>query len=385
MEALTNHLKQLYEQSPSSRYYNVDVLRYQIAPIQEFERCPLQVCAYWKSEPKLTKLRIDFKHSSKCGLNLERLRDVKFCVDLANFIPAGVDVSSLSPDSLSSLRLNNNNNNAVAMNMNASMMPVNSFYSQPINNMQPATAASTRQQVPILDQSLINYNNIPTHDKREPLLNNRFGSDSVVQVRIPPPPTSSHLRSNNSPNRTPVQVDAFNSSPTNPRQQFNSPLNQFSSQSTVFGSNLLTSAPLMSLNRLSIGGTQLSGQQSIPCNTISNTSASIAQIPPYITYEPQAYWSSNTKQLTWKFDNLLSYYKTDGFGSLLAKLDFRNYNGMLPEFLHQAEPSPVDVKFMVVDSTLSKISMSIDTAGYRMSLLKKEIRSGRYKSEPYVF
>lgn len=231
MEILMNDLRKMYEKSPNSRYYNVDVLRYQIAPIKSIQECPLQVCAYWKIEAKLIKLRVDFNS----GLNLERLREISFTVNFAEFIPFGLD-----------------------------------------------------------------NNNIST-------------SNSIL-----------HLTSNNKSNK----------------QQHQQQQQQAYSDSSP--------------------------------------------TPPYITYEPQAYWNSETKQLIWKFDTLLAYHKTDGFGSLFAKVDFRNYHEMPLEYLKLCQPSPVDVKFLVIDSTLSKISMSIDSIGYKISLLKREIRSGRYRSEPYI-
>lgn len=212
MEALIRHLKQGYDQSPNMRYYNVDVLRYQIAPIDQFEKCPLQVCAYWKLESKLIKLRLDFKHSNQSGFNLERLREICFIANLNNLVPPRLtDASTMAP--------------------------------------------------------------------------------------------------------------------------------------------------------------------SQPC----------------VAFEPQATWDQETKLLTWKFDNLLAFYKSNGSGSLLAKLDFRHCNEeecseiMASNHNRSPTPQPIDIKFMVVDSTLSKISLTIESTGYRMSLLKKEIRSGRYKSEPCTF
>lgn len=234
MDTLMNDLRKMYEKSPNSRYYNVDVLRYQIAPIKSIQESPLQVCAYWKIEAKLIKLRVDFKHSIQSGLNLERLREIAFTVNFAEFIPFGLD-------------------------------------------------------------------------------NNNISTSNSIQ----------HLTNNNM---------------------------------------------------------QAKQQQQQACSDNSSSSS----IPPYITYEPQAYWNSNTKQLIWKFDTLLAYHKTDGFGSLFAKIDFRNYHEMPLQYLGYCKPSPVDVKFLVIDSTLSKISMSIDSIGYKMSLLKREIRSGRYRSEPYI-
>lgn len=322
MDALMGHLRQLYEQSPSSRYYNVDVLRYQVTPIEIFEKCPLQVCAYWKVEPKLVKLRIDFKHSNRCGFNLERLRELAFSVNLDDFIPQDIHINSMSPDSLSSIKFNSNNNSSIVQNKNN----VDNSAQNLLNmNAQNSNTASKHQDL-LTSTSLIDDDITYPHNQPCPILATATAtattttttttissrSPPMPHARIPPPPP------------------------------------------------------------ISRGG------------TISKSNSPSA-MPPYISYEPQAHWNSNCKQLTWKFDNLLSYYKTDGYGSLLAKIDFRNYDGMPLGFLNNAKPKPVNVKFMVVDSTLSKISMSVDSAGYKMSLLKKEIRSGRYKSEPHIF
>lgn len=221
MDLLDNHLKSLYDQSPNARYYNVDVLRYQIAPPTSIDTCPLQVCAYWKIEPDLIKLRLDFKHSSLSGFKLERLRDVTFTVDFGTILLFDVNIESIYPN--------------------------------------PKTKAT---------------------------------SESLL-----------------------IQDD----------------------------------------------------------NNITNLS--------YITHEPKAQWNNSIKQLVWKFDNLLQFYKNDGSGSLFAKIDFRNYN--MPTKL-SSQPSPVDIKFVVSDSSLSRMNPSLDSIGYKVSMMKKEIRSGVYKSEPFI-
>ena len=253
MTALMNQLTQMYQQAPSSRYYNLDVLRYQITPIEKFEQSPLQVNAYWKIEPSLIKLRVDFKHSNQAsGFDLERLREVSFCVDMSNVIAE----------------------------THANLVPPS----------QPPTTTTF----------------------------------------ISPTTTTTTTTNNNNDSTTATQT-----------------------------SNIATN-----------------NQQ------------------PHISFEPpQAKWNNLKRQLTWKFDNLLPYYKSDGFGSLLAKFDFRDINQQQPVLLSdnlnqmnvECELKPVEVKFMVADSTLSRIQVSIDSSGYRLPMLKKEIRTGRYKSEPYVF
>ena len=386
MEALTNHLGKLYEQSPTSRYYNVDVLRYQIMPIQEFEKCPLQVCSYWKIEPDIIKLRVDFKHSNKCGFNLERLREIFFNVELANFIPPGLKINSLSPDSVSTMRLNNNNNDSVAMDMNSAA--ANSFQNSLIDNTTPkatglAPSASKQPAIssnsPSLDDRRLNLSQQTGYEVLENILETK--SPSSIQVRIPPPPPGGHSRQNNHANRASVK-----SSSTSTTQSIELAMKQQPSLSALDPYTPLNQSKKSSnmYSQAIDGLIGLSAATPQPPQSVATILPS--SIPPYITHEPQAQWNSNTKQLTWKFDNLLSYYKSDGYGSLLAKIDFRNQSGMLaPKIPAQAMPAPIDIKFMIVDSTLSKVSLSIDSNGYRMSLSKKEIRSGRYKSEPYVF
>lgn len=346
MDALIRQLRHLYEQSPTAKYYNVDVLRYRIAPITTIHECPLQVCAYWKIEARLIKLRIDFKHSSKSGLNLERLREITFTVNLANLIPAGTELGSLSPDSLSALERNNNNNNSGAMNMNNFQQP-----QQVVSNH----SSSIIDRPPLL--SLIDE----TSENGGHTTNNR--------IRIPPPPTllmrdSSIQASNNNSNQ---QYNAFEE---HVLKSYNNLSKTSNNESLVAGSKATNDQ---------IGTSIIDHHE----KSVSSTNSG-ATITPYITYEPQAHWNNSIKVITWKFDTLLSYHKSNGLGSLFAKIDFRTNHGLPNAFFEQSKPPPVNVKFLVTDSTLSKISMSIDSIGYKMSLLKKEIRSGRYQSEPYI-
>lgn len=282
--------------------------------------------------------------------------------------------------------------------------------------------ANTRQGPSISQQANIN---LATSSD----LSNQNSSSSIL-VRLPPPPSSLRGTNSNTLNRQTLNKTDYSSAfgpPTQhpdlklSQQSYTPLLNQplkaqkaqtSSHQAAAFGDNISISSSSSSssssrpahrhMASSMFGSNNFQQQQLIdtadpPSKTTTNdscrpagtTTTTTTTSLPFITSEPQAQWNSDTKQLTWKFDNLLSYYKTDGYGSLLAKLDFRNHHGVLPSlFMNQqaqAEPGPVDVKFMIVDSTLSKVNMSIDTTGYRMSLLKKEIRSGRYKSEPYVF
>ncbi|CAG2122488.1 unnamed protein product, partial [Medioppia subpectinata] len=61
MSALMSHIRRLYEQSPNSRYYNIDVLKYQMRCLQGAKSTPLQLVSYWKCEPQTTSLKVDYK------------------------------------------------------------------------------------------------------------------------------------------------------------------------------------------------------------------------------------------------------------------------------------------------------------------------------------
>lgn len=344
MEALTAQLRKMYDQSPTSRYYNVDVLRYRIEPIKSIEESPLQVCAYWKVEAQMVKLRIDFKHSIKSGINLERLREIVFTVSLAEFIPTYVDVDSSSPDSMSTLSVNNNNNN------NLGAMNMNSFESLSSANTGNHAAQIGRPQTLVGIHGLSTMGQSIGQPHRQPP-SSQSSSSMVIPTAIA---TNVHLS------------DAFETL-LNP---------------TTF--NIIPQAHGLGQNNLPQSVERFANVSSNQKTVSSPSQQCISTAAPIITHKPQAHWNNSIKQLSWKFDTLLSYHKTDGLGSLFAKLDFRNHPGMSCQFLGNCKPTPVDIKFLVSDSTLSKLSMSIDTNGYKMSLLKREIRSGKFQSEPYI-
>jgi len=333
MNVLRDKLRTMYEQSPMSKYYNVDVLRYQIAPVVTIETAPLQVCAYWKFETNVIKLRIDFCYSQRSGLDLDRLRDIIFTVNFAAFIPLGVDVNALSPDSLSNVRINDNNNDKAIINMN-------DFESNRARSNQLCFPSGRS----LMDLEL----NTPTN----------FG-DNAIHVKIPPLPS--------------VILEASGAI-ENGRTQYN--LNTAENSAMVH-------------DKLTDLGNSLSRADGEPLvrqsSNIFGEERYNLKNPPFLTYKPQAHWDKSIKKLTWKFENLSAYHGTNGFGSLFAKLDFRNYQGMPSYSLENCDPTPVEVKFLVIDSTLSKINLTVESAGYKMSLLKREIRSGRYMSEPYIF
>lgn len=80
MDGLIKSLKQLFEKSPAARYYNVDILKYQLDTASGTQSCPLQVVSHWKCEPQSTCLKIDYKYNPYALSSLEPLRNVAFSV-----------------------------------------------------------------------------------------------------------------------------------------------------------------------------------------------------------------------------------------------------------------------------------------------------------------
>lgn len=74
--SLINCLRKLMEQSPSARYYNIDVVKYQLKSLPGAKSCPFQVVAHWKCEPLTTGLKIEYKYNSSALSTLEPLRNV---------------------------------------------------------------------------------------------------------------------------------------------------------------------------------------------------------------------------------------------------------------------------------------------------------------------
>lgn len=375
MDKLSSQLKKLYDKSNLSRYYNVDFLRYQIKPILSIEQSPIQICAYWKIEEDLVKLRINFKHSLKSGLNLERFRNITFTVDLSNFIPTGIEVvdSAPSPQQL------HNNNSIGTIDMNH--ITTSTGARTQINNNPNASSNSSLNSNSSSNLIQDNRNQLSSHHQIPPLL--------------PPPVTlgrSTRGSSYSSGRSTRSDQTASSSGPTLstpiPNAQSANNDKQDSSLQDLL-STFQVVAPVLAPKALvdtSFTNQQLNND-AISELTLTQTASNrdAANNKPYVVSEPRASWNNSIKQLTWKFDTLLSYRKTDGTGSLLAKLDFRKYALGLPVgHLKSCKPAPVDVKFLISDSTLSKATIGIDAKGYRISLLKREIRSGRYKSEPYI-
>lgn len=76
MPALTLHLRRLHEQTPNARYYNVDVMKYQIKTLAGAKSAPLQLVSYWRCGSNATCLKIDYKYNASALTKLEPLRNV---------------------------------------------------------------------------------------------------------------------------------------------------------------------------------------------------------------------------------------------------------------------------------------------------------------------
>uniref|UniRef100_A0A4W4G0E4 F-BAR domain only protein 2 n=1 Tax=Electrophorus electricus TaxID=8005 RepID=A0A4W4G0E4_ELEEL len=62
MSALTMFLRKSSEQNPTSSYYNVDILKYQVCS-NGIHSTPLNLAVYWKCEPSTTDVRVDYRYN----------------------------------------------------------------------------------------------------------------------------------------------------------------------------------------------------------------------------------------------------------------------------------------------------------------------------------
>ncbi|XP_015792917.1 F-BAR domain only protein 2 [Tetranychus urticae] len=81
MVGLTNHLRKLSEQSPNSRYFNAEILKYQLKA-RGATFCPLQVVSHWKCEPSTTGLKVDYKYNACALSSIQPLKNVTFSVNV---------------------------------------------------------------------------------------------------------------------------------------------------------------------------------------------------------------------------------------------------------------------------------------------------------------
>ncbi|XP_035996816.1 SH3-containing GRB2-like protein 3-interacting protein 1 isoform X11 [Fundulus heteroclitus] len=81
MPNLISHLKKVAEQKPQATYYNVDMLKYQVAT-NGLQSAPLNLAVSWRCEPTSTDLRIDYKYNGEAMSTPMALNNVQFLVPI---------------------------------------------------------------------------------------------------------------------------------------------------------------------------------------------------------------------------------------------------------------------------------------------------------------
>ncbi|XP_041041798.1 F-BAR domain only protein 2 isoform X4 [Carcharodon carcharias] len=76
MQTLTAYLKKLAEQNPSSSYYNVDILKYQVSS-NGIQSTPLNLATYWKCSLTTTDIRVDYKYNPEAMVSPSVLSNVQ--------------------------------------------------------------------------------------------------------------------------------------------------------------------------------------------------------------------------------------------------------------------------------------------------------------------
>ncbi|XP_062509808.1 F-BAR domain only protein 1-like [Corticium candelabrum] len=88
-----------------------------------------------------------------------------------------------------------------------------------------------------------------------------------------------------------------------------------------------------------------------------------------MTSKPEAAWIAEQSRVSWRLNEIRP---PAGSGSVQAKFNLSSGPG---------SPSPVALQFMCDGTTLSGINIQVISAGYRLSLLKKTFKSGKYTAE----
>lgn len=81
---LQAHIKRMYEQTPNARYYNLDIIKYQLRTSPGPKSAPLHLVSYWKCEPNSTNLKIDFKFNPSAfgHTTVNALKNVQFMANV---------------------------------------------------------------------------------------------------------------------------------------------------------------------------------------------------------------------------------------------------------------------------------------------------------------
>nr|XP_006820584.1 PREDICTED: FCH domain only protein 2-like [Saccoglossus kowalevskii] len=93
MSALASLLKRQSDSNITASYFNVDILKYQVKALPGVGSTPLQLCTYWKCEPTVTELRIDYRYNSSSMSKPMTLSAVQFIVP----VDGGVTVMQSKP------------------------------------------------------------------------------------------------------------------------------------------------------------------------------------------------------------------------------------------------------------------------------------------------
>ncbi|XP_058238846.1 F-BAR domain only protein 2 isoform X1 [Hemibagrus wyckioides] len=87
---------------------------------------------------------------------------------------------------------------------------------------------------------------------------------------------------------------------------------------------------------------------------------------------PSAIWNSDQSKLLWKLNDISEKSENEGSGSLRAKFELSDGPSI---------PATLAVQFLNEGSTISGVEMELAGSGYRLSLNKKRLVSGRYMAD----
>ncbi|XP_069793136.1 F-BAR domain only protein 2 isoform X2 [Narcine bancroftii] len=76
MQMLTAYLQKMAEQNPSSSYYNIDILKYQVSS-NGIQSTPLNLATYWKCSLTTTNIRVDYKYNPEAMVTPSVLSNVQ--------------------------------------------------------------------------------------------------------------------------------------------------------------------------------------------------------------------------------------------------------------------------------------------------------------------
>lgn len=83
MNNLQTTIKRLHDQTPNARYYNLDIVKYQVQSKYGAKNAPLQIVSHWKYDENQTNLKIDYKYNpSAFSVAPHPLRNVLFTANI---------------------------------------------------------------------------------------------------------------------------------------------------------------------------------------------------------------------------------------------------------------------------------------------------------------